>query len=118
MPERPQTKPGGVPDPPPSYLDIGHTAGSYVWLLDGRVLIRFRSGTHEEIWAARKSFTSWRGRFDPETSQASIAAPENWRGAPPRRVVRKVVEAFRPATIWFFPWPPGSESRPVGLGKA
>jgi len=105
-----RTMPGEAPR---SYLDIGHNAGSYVWLIDEGILVRFGSGTHEEIWGVQKSFTCWRGRFDPETSQASVAAPENWPGGPPRRAIRKVAEAFRSSAIWFFPWPPGSPPRLV-----
>ena len=115
-----QDQAGNAGEAPGSYLDIGHNAGSYVWLMDEGILIRFRNGTHEEVWGVRKSFTCWRGRYDPDTSQASIAAPENWIGGPPRRVVRKVAEAFHPATIWLFPWPPGAPPQLVtskGTGR-
>jgi hypothetical protein len=95
--------------PPQNYFDVAHNARSYVWLIDeDGVLARFRNGTHEEIWGIHRSFTCWRGRFDPETAEASIAAPENWADVPPQSVVVKVLAVFHPTTIWFFGWPPGT----------
>jgi hypothetical protein len=86
----------------------GHNAHSFVWLIDEDVLVWFRNGTREEIWGVCRSLTCWRGRFDPETGEASVAAPENWIGPPPQSVIEKVVAAFHPTTIWLFPWPPGT----------
>jgi len=94
--------------PPQGSRDIGQTAGTRLWLIDIAGLTESVRDTHEETWGRAKALSSWRGRINYESLHASIEAPENWSGAPPRRLVKVLTAHFRPRVIWFFPWPPGS----------
>lgn len=66
-----------------------------------------RTGTHETVFGFQESLKSWRGRYDPETNQVSVVAPEGepWASMEvPEGVVDNLRKEFgADVEIWHFP---------------
>ena len=73
---------------PKTYMDGGHgTPNSFLWLYRNGALEVHKTGsrTHEKLWG-RKAMDYWRGRYDDQTGEVSVAKPAKYlmsqRGPP------------------------------------